>query len=322
MQASSISTNSYAKVIANSKRVRWDIENDVLRGRRFDLNKPFLPSGLSLAGELPFLHDADRRLFSQIQGRSYAYIFGLVERFISAKMLEVSRAYSLGDQVALEALVRMTEEEIKHQELFRRLETLMAADMPAGYRPAAEPNAVANAVLVKSTWAVLALTLHIELFTQAHYRASIAAEADICELWRDVFLFHWKEESQHAVLDEIEFLSEDARLTSVQRDNAVGELIELVGAVDQILQAQAAADAAYFLGVAQGDFSAVHRETIAATFLKAYRWQYIVSGVMQPRFQKVLFGTMSPDQVKRVNGALAPLLPAAPAEPSRIVEPA
>ena len=72
MQASSISTDSYAKVIANSKRVRWDIEDDVLRGRRFDLSKPFLPSGLSLAGELPFLRDGDRRLFSQIQGRSYA----------------------------------------------------------------------------------------------------------------------------------------------------------------------------------------------------------------------------------------------------------
>jgi len=314
MQASSVSTDSYAKVIANSKRVRWSIEDDVVRGRRFDLSKPFLPSGLSLAGELPFLRGGDRRLFSQIQGRSYAYIFGLAERFISAKMLEISHAHSLGDQVALEALVRMTEEEIKHQELFRRLETLMAADMPAGYLPAVEPNAVAVAVLAKSNWAVLALTLHIELFTQAHYRASIAPEADICELWRDVFLFHWKEESQHAVLDELEFLSADARLTPEQRDIAVGELIELVGAVDQILQAQAAVDAAYFLGIAQGDFSAVQREMVSATFLKAYRWQYIVSGVMQPRFQKVLFGTMSPAQVERVNGALAPLLSAAPAE--------
>ena len=320
MQASSISTDSYAKVIANSKRVRWDIENDVLRGRRFDLTKPFLPSGLSLADELPFLRRAERRLFSQVQGRSYAYIFGLVERFIGAKMLEISSAYALGNQVALEALVRMTDEEIKHQELFRRLEALMDADMPAGYRPAAEANAVAVAVLGKSTWAVLALTLHIELFTLAHYRASIAAEADICELWRDVFLFHWKEESQHAVLDELEFLSADARLTPAQRDIAVGELIELVGAVDQILQAQAVADAAYFLSVALGGLSAVQREMVAATFLKAYRWQYIVSGVMQPRFQKVLFGTMSPAQVERVNGALAPLLSAAPAEASSMAE--
>lgn len=320
MQASPVGSDSYAKVIANSKRVRWDIESDVLRGRRFDLSKPFLPGGLSLAGELPFLREEDRRLFSQIQGRSYAYIFGLVERFISAKVLEISQAHWLGDQVALEALVRMSDEEIKHQALFRRLEALMAADMPPGYRPVAEPNAVAAAVLGRSTWAVLALTLHIELFTQAHYRASIAAAADICELWRDVFLFHWKEESQHAVLDELEFLRVDAGLTSAQRDIAVNELIELVGAVDQILQAQAAADASYFLGVAKGNFTAARQEMIAATFLKAYRWQYIVSGVLQPRFRKILFATMSPDQVKRVNDALAPLLPAVPAEPSRIVE--
>ena len=323
MQASSASnaaTASYAKVIANSKRVRWDIESDVLRGRRFDLGKPFLPGGLSLAAELPFLKGDDRRLFSQVQGRSYAYIFGLVERFIAAKMLEISREHGLGDQVALEALVRMTDEEIKHQELFRRLEDIMVADMPPGYRPAAEPNAVAHAVLAKGTWAVLALTLHIELFTQVHYRASIAAEADICELWRDVFLFHWREESQHAVLDELEFQRVDAQLAPAQRDAAVGELIELVVAVDQLLQGQAGADAEYFQRLATGGYSVSQQQLVAATFLKAYRWQYIVSGVMQPRFQKLLFARMTPAQVNRINDALAPLMAAAPNEPSRILE--
>ena len=137
-----------------------------------------------------------------------------------------------------------------------------------------------------------------------------------------MFLFHWKEESQHAILDELELMRADAALTPAQRDIAVDELIDLVGAVDQVLQAQAAADAAYFLGVARDDFSALQRETIAATFLKAYRWQYIVSGVMQPRFQKILFATMSRAQVERVNSALAPLMSAAPAGPSRVVEPA
>ena len=148
-----------------------------------------------------------------MQGRSYAYIFGLVERFIGAKVLEVSRQHALGDQVALEALVRMADEELKHQELFRRMEQMMAEDMPAGYVATAEPNAVATAVLSKSSWSVLALTLDIELFTLAHYRASIEPHDDLCALWKDVFLAHWKEESQHAVLDELEFLREDARLT-------------------------------------------------------------------------------------------------------------
>ena len=103
-------------------------------------------------------------------------MFGLVERFIAAKVLDVSREHALGDQNALEALVRFGDEEIKHQELFRRIERMCAEGMPAGYTFVPEPNAVASAVLVKSTWAVLALTCHIELFVLAHYRESIDAD--------------------------------------------------------------------------------------------------------------------------------------------------
>ena len=185
-----------------------------------------------------------------MQGRTYANMFALVERFIGAKVLEISRDHWLGDQVALEALVRLTDEELKHQELFRRLETMVAAGMPAGYRFLPQPNDVAQAVLAASTWAVLALTCDIELFSQAHYRSSIEPEAQIDPLWKDVFLFHWKEESQHAILDEMEWLREDEKLDVAQRDKAVDDLIGLVGAVDGICQMQAKADADYFVQVA------------------------------------------------------------------------
>ena len=67
-----------------------------------------------------------------MQGRTYAYIFGLVERFIGAKVLELSGQHWLGDQVALEALVRFSDEELKHQELFRRIEVMLERGMPAG----------------------------------------------------------------------------------------------------------------------------------------------------------------------------------------------
>lgn len=306
---------SYAKVIEVSKRVRWEIERDVIRGRHFDYAHTFLPNGLSLANELPFLSAADQRLLSQVQGRTYAYIFGLVERFIAAKVMDLSREHQFGDQVALEALVRMTDEEIKHQELFRRLEAMMAADMPAGYVQTAEANAVAQAVLAAPAWAVLALTLDIELFTQAHYRASIQPDARICPLWKDVFLFHWKEEAQHAILDEIEFVKEDAKLTPAERDAAVDGLIALVGAVDGILQAQAKADAAYFCGIAGMAQDAGQAAQIEANVLKAYRWQYIVSGVMEPRFQKLLFSKIDEAQAARIQQALAPLSYAVPQQP-------
>lgn len=94
----------------------------------------------------------ERRLLSQIQGRTYANMFGLVERFIAAKVLEMSGPYRLGDQSALEALVRFSDEEIKHQELFRRIEHMCAEGMAAGYVFLPDANSVASFVLAKSTW--------------------------------------------------------------------------------------------------------------------------------------------------------------------------
>jgi hypothetical protein len=308
-------TERYARVVQVSKRVRWEIERDVIRGRRFDYTKTFMPSGLSLVNELAFLSPADKRLFSQVQGRTYAYLFALVERFINAKVLDISREHWLGDQVALEALVRMSDEEIKHQEMFRRLETQMKEDMAPGYVQTADANAVASAVLGKSSWAVLALTLDIELFVQAHYRASIAPQDDLSELWKDVFLFHWKEESQHAILDEMELIREDGKLDAAQRSAAVDDLISLVVAVDGVVQAQAKADAGYFAQAAQADFTEAQLEQVDEKFLKAYRWQYIVSGVMEPRFQKILFGLVDEPQAIRIKNALAPLSYAVPERP-------
>jgi hypothetical protein len=298
----------YAKCIEVSKRIRWDIDRDVIRGRKFDFSKDFLPKGLSKIEQLPFLSAQERRMLSQIQGRTYANIFGLVERYIGAKILEISREHWLGDQTALEALVRFTDEELKHQELFRRIESMIAEGMPAGYTFLPNPNEVAGAVLSKCTWAVLALTCHIELFTQAHYRQSIDPDGELSELYKDVFLFHWKEESQHAILDELEWQREDARLSEPQREQAVTDLIELVGAVDGILQMQSAADVDYFLRVCGRAFDGKQVQQIRNTILKAYRWQYIVSGVQDERFQKILGGMITDAQMKRIGTALQPIV--------------
>jgi hypothetical protein len=298
----------YAKCIEVSKRIRWDIDRDVIRGRRFDLSRKFLPDGISKVNELEFLNAGERRQLSQIQGRTYANMFGLVERYIGAKILEVSRDYWLGDQVKLEALVRFTDEELKHQELFRRIERMAAEDMPEGYSFLPQPNDVASVVLGKSTWAVLGLTCNIELFTQAHYRSSIEPDANLSELYKDVFLYHWKEESQHAILDELEWRRENVNLSEAERDQAVDDLIALVGAVDGLLQVQAGADADYFLKVCGRRLTAQETERLRAGVLKAYRWQYIVSGVEDPRFMGILGSMITPEQAGRIGQALAPIV--------------
>jgi hypothetical protein len=299
------SNDRYERAVQTSKRVRWDIDEDIIRGRRFDAAHKFLPDGLSLAEAFTTLSADEKRFVSQIQGRTYANIFGLVERFINAKILELSKDHWLGDQVALEALVRFSDEELKHQALFRRIDAMVGDVLPDGYRFDIDPNAVAQVVLGKSTWAVLALTLDIELFTQLHYRQSIEPDTKLSELFKDVFLYHWKEESQHAILDELELVRHDAGLTAEDRDRAVDDFIELVAAVDGILQAQAKADAIYFVARCGRAVGAVETRSIEAAFLKAYRWQYIHSGAQHPQFGKVLSSLITEKQGKRIQTALA-----------------
>ena len=281
-------TQRYATCIEASKRIRWDIDRDVFRGRQFDFGKKFLPDGLSKAGELPFLSADEARFMSHVQGRTYANMFALVERYIGAKMLDISRDYWLGDQVALEALVRLTDEELKHQEMFRRLERMAAVGMPPGYVFKPEPNEVAGAVLGKCTWAVLGLTVDIELFSQAHYR--------------------WKEESQHAIVDELEWRREHERLDAAGRERGVDDLIALVGDVDGIVQMQAAADADYFLANAGRTFTDAEQAQVRDVMLKAYRWQYIASGVQEPRFSAAITSLVTPAQMERIGAALTPIL--------------
>ena len=297
----------YAKCIEVSRRVRWDIDKDVIRGRKFDFSQKFLPDGISKVDKLDFLTDDEKRLLSQIQGRTYANMFGFVERFITAKVLETTRDHWLGDQTALEALIRFSDEELKHQELFRRIETMMADGMPEGYKFLPDPDEVAAAVLKNSTWAVLALILEIELFTQEHYKKSIEPENNLSDLFKDIFLFHWKEETTHAMMDEMEWPREDNKLSVSERDRGIDELIAIVADVDGILQNQSTADVDYFLKLSNRSFSDDELQRIKDGVLGAYRWQYIFSGVEHPRFQKLYNDLTTEEQRQRVSKALATL---------------
>ena len=203
-------TNRYARCVEASKRVHWEIDKDIIRGRRFDTAHKFLPDGLSLAAEFKTLSADEKRFVSQIQGRTYANIFGLVERFINAKVLELSHDHWFGDQVALEALVRFSDEELKHQALFRRIDAMIgevhARRLSLRHRSQrrrpcrARQEHVGGAGADAGHRAVHAAPLPPE------HRARFM----LSELFKDVFLFHWREESQHAILDELEWVRHDA----------------------------------------------------------------------------------------------------------------
>jgi len=154
---------------------------------------------------------------------------------------------------------------------------------------------------------VLALTLHIELFTQSHYRESIREDAGLSELYKDVFFFHWKEECQHAIMDELEWRRLDAGTSDAARDIAVDELIELVAAVDGIVHGQAAADRDYFARTCGRRLTEFETGMVQQTLLEAYRWQYILSGARHPHFASTLASLTTETQLGRIHDALSGL---------------
>jgi hypothetical protein len=123
-----------------------------------------------------------------------------------------------------------------------------------------------------------------------------------------VFLFHWKEESQHAILDELELIRCDDKLSPAARDKAVDEFIELVAAVDGILQLQANDDSEYFAETCGRRLTPEERKKLESGLLRAYRWQYILSGAQHPHFIKVLTSLITDSQTERVQSALATLI--------------
>jgi para-aminobenzoate N-oxygenase AurF len=303
-----IDTVRYRKCLHNAQKVTWDIDADVIRFRQLDTDSKYLPDSLSLVTQLPFLNAAQQRLLSQVQGRTYAYLFGLIERCINAKVLELGRAHCLADQTAVAALLKFVQEELKHQELFRRIEKLADLALPPGYCMTTDPNSAAAAILARSTWAVLALICFVEIFTQAHYLHSIRDDDQLSPLFRDVFYYHWIEEVQHATLDEIEWQRVHDEMNPEAIDAAVTDFIELLRMLDGILQTQAAADGEYFCSASGAYLDRERCNAVKACLLKAYRLQYLVSGARIERFQRALSSKVTAEQKKRVDAAFAPLI--------------
>lgn len=135
-----------------------------------------MPDGLSRVPRLDFLDAHERVLFSQIQGRTYANVARMLERFIGANLVELSRSQSLGDQEVLESLLQGAQDELKHQALFGRIDLMRAGAMAPGYRFVPRPNDFAWVVLGRSRWSVLALTCMVELVTPSHCRESIVPD--------------------------------------------------------------------------------------------------------------------------------------------------
>jgi hypothetical protein len=305
-----MATYSYTECLQNAYRVNWRLD-EVLGARQFDRSRRWLPARLSGAAGARCLTIEEKVKLTHVEMGAYAHLFGFVEEFIAPKVLGLARDFELDDRGAFDALTNFAAEEVKHMTLFRELRGRV--DAAVGFPLALIPGAkdVARAVLDKQEGAVLLLTAAIEWFTQLHYLTCFKDDNTLDPWVKHIFKAHWLEESQHAKMDHLETLRAYARMTPAEKDRAADDLIELVGAVDGLMQAQARLDVdnlSRYLGrpLAEAEWHEVH-----ASVLRAKRYTFIESGVTHPNFQELFGMVATPAQQQKVQQALGGVLAAA-----------
>jgi hypothetical protein len=297
---------SYQDTLNNSKKVAWK-EDDVLTGRRFDLSKRFLPNRLSGVDEIESLNSDEKRKLNQIMGNAYCHIFAFVEEFIVPSVMEEALDDPHGDEVRQRSLIRFSEEELKHQELFRRSIRMFTEDfgVDCGLIPGREE--VAKVVRSKSKLGVMLLIDIIEWFVQVHYTEHVQDAGDLDGLFRDLLKYHWLDEAQHAKIDTMLIAEMVEDMPLAEREAAIDEVLDLGGAIDGLLQQQIGMNIDALEAATGRTFSAVERDEIAAKTLKAWRWTFLVSGLEHPKVVKLVgeITVEGPAKVQAVAAALS-----------------
>jgi hypothetical protein len=278
---------SYPEILENSKKVAWR-EDEVLGDRTFDFSKRFLPNKLTGVDEIQVLNAEEKTKLNQIMGNAYCHIFAYVEEFIIPAVMDEATEDMHGDEVKLRSLVRFAEDELKHQEMFRRSIAMFAEGMGFEMNLIPDREAVAAVVRSKSKLAVLVLTSIIEWFVQLHYTEHVLGEGDLDPLFRDLLKYHWLDEAQHAKIDTMLIAELVEDLSMAEREAAIDDVLELGGAIDGLLQQQIGMNIDA-LEVATGRvFSEAEREEIAAKTQRAWRWTFLVSGLEHPSVVKMV----------------------------------
>ena len=298
---------SYADCLQKSYRVNWTID-EVIANQQFDLSRRWLPARLSGADGATCLKDDEKIKLSHVEMGAYAHLFGYVEEFIAPKMDRLALDFEVEGREAFDALTNFASEEVKHMHLFRAIRGLVDQEMGFPLVLLGDQKVVARYVLSKSNLAVLLLTSVIEWFTQLHYVTAFKDGADVDPFTKRIFKFHWLEESQHAKMDHLEAVRAYGQMDDAEKDTAIDDLIELVGAVDGLLQKQAGFDVQNLQQYLSRDLSEAETTEIQDSVLRAKRYTFIESGVTHPNFQELFGIVTTPPQQQKVQKALEPLL--------------
>jgi len=284
-----ISTNfDYEGCVRASEKVSWKLDEVFPPDLRLDYGLRFLPEALTGTASLPFLSDAEKLKLNQIAGNSYLYLFYFVEEYIVASVVQHANAEMFGDPVALRALLRFADEEVKHQQLFIRFREAFERGFGTPCDVIENAQAVAEVILAKAPMAVALCTLHLELVTQQHYTEGYREGGGLDPSFGSLLKNHWMEESQHAKIDALELKKLEASATPAQIGTAVDDYLGILGAFGGLLDQQGALDVKSLARATGRTLTEAEQRAVAEAQGRAYRRAFITMGIENPTFQKYL----------------------------------
>jgi hypothetical protein len=283
----------YASIVAASEQVAWTVDA-IFRNRRFDASKPLVPASWVRTQALEFLTDQEQLTLNHCRAFSYAHLNGNYEEFIPLHLTGIVQQDWHDDRAHLRALWRFGEEEMKHQQLFRRTETVLEASCGHPFGRYFDDHKVR---VTEFTHAILAfpplprflLLLAFEFGTRRHYVESIQehTEASGDPLYVDVLKAHWLEEAQHVKADMLEVAQLARTLSPAELNVAFEQVVAIGGFVDATFVGQVDQEMATLQRVTGRTLSAVETIALRDTLYDSLRT--IIAGVAltDPSFAKV-----------------------------------
>ena len=277
----------YQSNLEASLRINWRIE-DVIGGRTFDYDKPFLPESLAGVDGIRCLSANEKLKLNQIRGYTYLYLFGLVEEYILPSVLEHAETSVHGDDYEIRALLRFAEEEAKHIQLFKWFVHEFEKGFGTRCAVIGPAKDIAAAILKHSRLGVFLTTLHIEWMTQRHFVDSVRGDPQLDPLFCSLLKHHWLEESQHAKLDTLVVDKLAGSLTPQEIELGVEDYMAIGKLLDGGLGAQVELDVASLSKAIGRAFADDEKAEIAQAQTQAYRWTFLLSGMTHPNFDRAL----------------------------------
>ncbi len=274
----------YEQCVRQSEQVSWSLDEES-RDIAYDFDRNFLPDTLVCTVGLQFLNARELRIYNHLLSHGYAHIFQFVEEFIIRQVIQQSTRHLHRNPVAMRALLRFCDEEIKHQSLFESFKQAFSVRYGMPLRVIRNEVEVAKNICSFSPVAVMLLISMLEWMTQRHYLVCFRNRPEgLDKGFSRLFYLHWVEEAQHARLDSLELSHMTAGMSRQEIDTEIDLLLDLCEQLAIQLLRQSELDVLNMGDATGRGFSAGEKESLCSAIFASYQNAFIGMGLTHPIF--------------------------------------